>query len=80
MQRGTLDYMPPEMFGSYDEEHEEGTPGGSRKQAVTQAVDVYSFGLVLWQILTGGHLDKLRGDLRPPRYASSPFSALYRNF
>lgn len=62
LQRGTLDYMPPEMFGSYDEDGE-----GPGKQAVTQAVDVYSFGLVLWQIVTGGCLDKMQGSLRPPR-------------
>ena len=62
LQRGTLDYMPPEMFGSYDEEGE-----GPGKHAVTQAVDVYSFGLVLWQIVTGGCLDKMQGSLRPPR-------------
>ncbi len=62
LQRGTLDYMPPEMFGAYDEDGE-----GPGKQAVTQAVDVYSFGLVLWQIVTGGCPDKMQGSLRPPR-------------
>ena len=64
VQRGTLDYMPPEMFRSYDEE-EDG--GGSQKQAVTQAVDIYSFGLVLWQLVTGEQLDKFQGSLRQPR-------------
>ncbi len=68
LQRGTLDYMPPEMFGVYEEEEEEGGGDGlTRKQPITQAVDVYSFGLVLWQIVTGGCLDKMQGSLRPPR-------------
>ena len=67
VQRGTLDYMPPEMFGAYDEEDAECGGGQTRKQAVTQAVDVYSFGLVLWQIVTGRCLDKMLGSLRPPR-------------
>ena len=67
LQRGTLDYMPPEMFGCYDEDGE-----GPGKQAVTQAVDVYSFGLVLWQIVTGGCLDKMQGSLRPPRCLPLP--------
>lgn len=60
--------MPPEMFGSYDEE-EDG--GGSQKQAVTQAVDIYSFGLVLWQLLTGEQLDKFQGSLRQPRWVNT---------
>ena len=64
VQRGTLDYMPPEMFGAYEDEEEN---GGTRKQPITQAVDVYSFGLVLWQIVTGGSLDKMQGSLRTPR-------------
>ena len=67
LQRGTLDYMPPEMFGAYDDGEDEGGDGQTRKQPITQAVDVYSFGLVLWQIVTGGHLDKMQGSLRPPR-------------
>ncbi|CAL5222010.1 g4300 [Coccomyxa viridis] len=65
--RGTLDYMPPEMFGAYEEEEEGVVDGQTRKQPITQAVDVYSFGLVLWQIVTGGCLDKMQGSLRPPR-------------
>ena len=56
--------MPPEMFRSYEEE-EDG--GGSQKQAVTQAVDIYSFGLVVWQLVTGEQLDKFQGSLRQPR-------------
>ena len=63
--------MPPEVFGSYDEE-EDG--GGSQKQAVTQAVDIYSFGLVLWQLVTGEQLDKSQGSLRQPRWVNIPTS------
>ena len=56
--------MPPEMFGAYEEEEEHGV---TRKQPITQAVDVYSFGLVMWQIVTGGSLDKMQGSLRTPK-------------
>ena len=68
MQRGTLDYMAPEVFRAYSEE-DEGATEGPRKQQVTQAVDIYSFGLVLWQLLTGEHPDKTQGSLRQPRQA-----------
>ena len=67
LQRGTLDYMPPEMFAAYEEDDREGDGGAFKKQAVTQAVDIYSFGLVLWQLVTGGQPDKTLGSLRPPR-------------
>ncbi len=67
LQRGTLDYIPPEMFGAYDDEDETDGHGQTRKQPITQAVDMYSFGLVLWQLVTGERLDKMQGCLRPPR-------------
>jgi serine/threonine protein kinase len=67
LQRGTLDYMPPEMFAAYEEDDVEGEGGTLKKQAVTQAVDIYSFGLVLWQLVTGGQPNKSLGSLRPPR-------------
>ena len=58
--------MAPEVFRAYNEEGE-GAAEGPKKQPVTQAVDVYSFGLVLWQLLTGGHPDKTQGSLRQPK-------------
>ncbi|CAL5225968.1 g8770 [Coccomyxa viridis] len=58
--RGTLDYMAPELMGTYDEENTLSHP-------ITSAVDVYSFGLVLWQIVTGEVPDKAAGPLRSPR-------------
>ena len=61
--------MAPEVFRAYNEE-DDGATEGPRKQTVTQAVDVYSFGLVLWQLLTGEHPDKTQGSLRQPRQAS----------
>ena len=67
LQRGTLDYMPPEMFAAYEEDDGEIEGGTRKKQAVTQAVDIYSFGLVLWQLVTGRQPDKSLGSLRPPR-------------
>ena len=66
MQRGTLDYMAPEVFRAYSA-HDEGAAEAPKKQPVTQAVDIYSFGLVLWQLLTGEHPDKTQGSLRRPR-------------
>ena len=69
MQRGTLDYMAPEVFRAYSEEDEGAEAEGPKKQPVTQAVDIYSFGLVLWQLLTGEHPDKTQGSLRQPRQA-----------
>ncbi len=66
MQRGTLDYMAPEVFRAYSED-DEGATEAPKKQPVTQAVDIYSFGLVLWQLLTGEHPDKTQGSLRRPR-------------
>ena len=67
VQRGTLDYMAPELI--------EGAGCDDDSPCVypiTAAVDVYSFGLVLWQIITGEPLDRLSGELRPPRCASQP--------
>lgn len=67
VQRGTLDYMAPELVevaGCDDD--------SPRVYPITAAVDVYSFGLVLWQIITGEPLDRLSGALRPPRCASQP--------
>ncbi|CAK0786624.1 hypothetical protein CVIRNUC_009838 [Coccomyxa viridis] len=64
--RGTLDYMAPEVFRAYSED-DEGATEAPKKQPVTQAVDIYSFGLVLWQLLTGEHPDKTQGSLRRPR-------------
>ena len=70
VQRGTLDYMAPELIevAGCDDDSPCAHP-------ITAAVDVYSFGLVLWQIITGEPLDRLSGALRPPRCASQPVRA-----
>ena len=54
--------MAPELMGAIGCEDE-----GPQASPITPAVDVYSFGLVLWQIITGEPLDRLLGVLRPPR-------------
>lgn len=49
LQRGTLDYMAPELYQEY--EAGEDTEGKGPK--ITNAVDIYSYGCVLWELLTG---------------------------
>ena len=46
LQRGTLAYMSPELFGAYSVD-------GPVKAAVTQAVDAYSFGVLMWEVISG---------------------------
>ena len=46
LQRGTLAYMSPELFGAYSVD-------GPVKAPVTQAVDVYSFGVLMWEVISG---------------------------
>ena len=48
LQRGTLAYMSPELFGAYST-----ASNGPVKAPVTQAVDVYSFGVLMWEVLSG---------------------------
>ncbi|CAL8466330.1 g5866 [Coccomyxa elongata] len=64
--KGTPGYIAPELVpqlcGSCaDDEHE--PPCG----AATMAVDIYSFGIVLWEIITGDSPQAANGRLRVPR-------------
>jgi serine/threonine protein kinase len=61
LQRGTFEYMAPElMFG----------------QRSTFAVDVYSFGVMLREIITGDAPDKRQAPPRDPRYVAPPWLSL----
>lgn len=65
--------MAPELMGTYDEENTLSHP-------ITSAVDVYSFGLVLWQIVTGEVPDKAAGPLRSPRCVYTMHTTLLCSF
>ena len=65
MQRGTLDYMAPELLDPLAQDGE-----SMPSYPITSAVDVYSFGLVLWQIVTGEAPDRATSALRMPRCPS----------
>jgi serine/threonine protein kinase len=70
LQRGTLDYMAPELLSALEcESHSDQPLGLQSRHPITTAVDVFSFGLVLWQIITGESLDRAAGALRQPRCA-----------
>ncbi len=56
MQRGTFEYMAPELMAG---------------QRSTFAVDIYSFGIMLHEIITGEVPDKRAAPPRQPRYLSS---------
>ena len=78
MQKGTPGYIAPELVpqlcGSCAEEEQE-LPCG----AATMAVDIYSFGIVLWEIITGDSPQAANGRLRLPRcpfYANLSLSSL----
>jgi serine/threonine protein kinase len=63
MQRGTLQYMAPELLLGH----------GS-----SFAVDIFSFGMMLHEIITGEMPNALRGPLREPRYTLLPTNVLYK--
>ncbi|BDA51310.1 probable serine/threonine-protein kinase DDB_G0281745 at C-terminar half [Coccomyxa sp. Obi] len=68
MGRGTFDYMAPELFGSYEHEGDAPTSmSGEYRPKVTSAVDIYSFGCVLWEIVTGQRMQRSQTPLRDPR-------------
>ena len=70
LQRGTLDYMAPELLTALEcESHSDQPLGLQSRHPITTAVDVYGFGLVLWQIITGESLDRAAGGLRQPKCA-----------
>eukprot|EP00884_Botryococcus_braunii_P005339 jgi/Botrbrau1/14806/Bobra.0370s0003.2 len=54
--RGTLDYMAPEQI---------------MHLRATTASDIFSYGIVLWQLITGEEPNRRNGPLREPTYASS---------
>jgi hypothetical protein len=64
--------MAPELLGVYTED-DSGAAGGG---AVTLAVDVYSFGLLLWEIVTGEHPSRAARTLRKPRCSAASTQAL----
>ena len=62
--------MAPELLSALEcESHSDQPLGLQSRHPITTAVDVYSFGLVLWQIITGESLDRAAGGLRQPRCA-----------
>jgi len=61
-QRGTAIYMSPELFPS-----NEGSGESICKVGVTQAVDVYSFGVLMWEVLTGERPHRSSKSLRKVR-------------
>ena len=66
LQRGTLGYMAPELMGYKHDEDE-----SNSRHPVTMAVDIYSFGLLLWAIITGEKPRMHDESLRKPRHAFS---------
>ena len=61
MQMGTFEYMAPELMGySSDASWRSQNP-------VTKAVDIYSFAVLLWEILTGEVPNRFQRRLREPR-------------
>ncbi|BDA51291.1 probable LEAF RUST 10 DISEASE-RESISTANCE LOCUS RECEPTOR-LIKE PROTEIN [Coccomyxa sp. Obi] len=67
MGRGTLDYMAPELFGSYEFDTDQPSLSAESKPEITYAVDIYSFGCVLWEIVTGQRMQRSVSHLRAPR-------------
>lgn len=65
-QRGTLGYMAPELMGYKHDDDE-----SHNRHPVTMAVDIYSFGLLLWAIITGEKPRMHDKSLRKPRSALS---------
>lgn len=74
LQRGTWAYIAPELCGYY-----EGGTGssGAGKVPVTQAVDVYSYGVLMWEVLSGERPQRSSGSLRKLRQTHFNFTYLY---
>ena len=58
--------MAPELMGYKHDEDE-----SNSRHPVTMAVDIYSFGLLLWAIITGEKPRMHDESLRKPRHATS---------
>ena len=50
---GTLVYKAPETFGSQDDSSDSGEEGGDGGAIVSPASDVYSWGIMAWEVVTG---------------------------
>ncbi len=61
VQGGTEDYAAPEQLGQCLD------GSGRPKYPITLAVDVFAFGLLLWEIVTGVRPNRFKGALRLPR-------------
>lgn len=60
VQRGTLDYMAWELFAGYG-------GGAEERYLVTSAVDIFSFGVMLWELVTHERPNRSQGALRQLR-------------
>ncbi len=60
-QGGTEQYMAPELLGQCL------NASGKPKYPITMAVDVFAFGLLLWEIVTGERPNRFKCSLRRPR-------------
>lgn len=60
--------MAPELFSSYEHTADDLLSHCDKKPAVTYTVDIYSFGCVLWEIVTGERMLQAMASLRDPRY------------
>lgn len=58
--------MAPELCGMYEDNSGSDASG---KVPVTPAVDIYSFGVLMWEVLSGERPQRSSGSLRKLRHA-----------